>query len=359
MKLKAIKSERSEQLGVAADIDNTSDSYWDEINLEHQDNLPQSLHIYAEVPGTLFLELWKRYSADITHHWGLTGLDSQAEHPRPEYLARLANSKVTKLNVVTNMKEPYVPFWKVRVPKTILSFSVVLLLILIAIGAVFGVVLYRMSQLAAFSLTYGVDETSYMIMFIPITAALINLVCILLLNYLYDWLAVRLTEMELLRTQTEFEDSLTLKIYLFQFVNFYTSIFYIAFLKGKFVGYPSKYNRIFKYRQEEYSIGYTQIAQILAKRSVKSAKKCPQCWMIIGLNVVILVLKDSSCQKERHHFNLEAECLDILVCALGRTLNIFSNTSYYVNRCLIDYNQHQEAGIVFQSALMFQIVYTG
>nr|CAD7267323.1 unnamed protein product [Timema shepardi] len=112
-----------------------------------------------------------------------------------------------------------------------------------------------MSQLAAFSLTYGVDETSYMIMFIPITAALINLVCILLLNYLYDWLAVRLTEMELLRTQTEFEDSLTLKIYLFQFVNFYTSIFYIAFLKGKFVGYPSKYNRIFKYRQEECSPG--------------------------------------------------------------------------------------------------------
>lgn len=59
----------------------------------------------------------------------------------------------------------------------------------------------------------------------------------------YDRLAVYLTELELLRTQTEFEDSLTLKIYLFQFVNYYTSIFYIAFLKGKFVGYPSKYNR--------------------------------------------------------------------------------------------------------------------
>ena len=60
----------------------------------------------------------------------------------------------------------------------------------------------------------------------------------------YDRLAVYLTELELLRTQTEFEDSLTLKIYLFQFVNYYTSIFYIAFLKGKFVGYPSKYNRL-------------------------------------------------------------------------------------------------------------------
>jgi hypothetical protein len=34
------------------------------------------------------------------------------------------------------------------------------------------------------------------------------------------------------RTQTEFDDSLTVKIYLFQFVNYYFSIFYIAFVKG-------------------------------------------------------------------------------------------------------------------------------
>lgn len=57
--------------------------------------------------------------------------------------------------------------------------------------------------------------------------------------------------MELLRTQTEFDESLTIKIYLFQFVNYYTSIIYIAFLKGKNVGYPAKYLRIFNLRQEE------------------------------------------------------------------------------------------------------------
>jgi len=57
--------------------------------------------------------------------------------------------------------------------------------------------------------------------------------------------------MELLRTQTEFDESLTIKIYLFQFVNYYTSIIYIAFLKGKNVGYPAKYFRIFNLRQEE------------------------------------------------------------------------------------------------------------
>lgn len=73
---------------------------------------------------------------------------------------------------------------------------------------------------------------------------------------LYSWLAVYLTELELHRTQTEFDDSLTLKMYLFQFVNYYASIFYIAFFKGKFVGYPKQFQRIFGYRQEEVRIAF-------------------------------------------------------------------------------------------------------
>ena len=62
-------------------------------------------------------------------------------------------------------------------------------------------------------------------------------------NYIYELLAVCLTEKELHRTQTSFDDALTLKIYLFQFVNYYASIFYIAFFKGQFVGTPNKYVR--------------------------------------------------------------------------------------------------------------------
>ena len=65
-----------------------------------------------------------------------------------------------------------------------------------------------------------------------------------------------LTEQELLRTQSEFEDSLTLKMYLLQFVNNYSSIFYIAFFKGKFIGYPGDYNRILTFRQEEVLRNY-------------------------------------------------------------------------------------------------------
>jgi len=35
------------------------------------------------------------------------------------------------------------------------------------------------------------------------------------------------------RTQTEYDNALTLKVFIFQFVNYYSSIFYVAFFKGK------------------------------------------------------------------------------------------------------------------------------
>ncbi|CAK9797502.1 Ano1 [Anthophora plagiata] len=211
--------------------------------------------VFMSLWATLFLELWKRYSAEITHKWDLTGLDAQEEHPRPQYLARLAHIKKKSLNIVTNTEEPRVPFWKMRVPVKILSFSVIILLVATEMAAVLAVVLYRMSVLIALSVYGHPMVTSYAILFTTATAASINLCCIMVFNWVYVWLAEYLTEIELLRTQTEFDDSLTLKIYLLEFVNYYGSIFYIAFFKGKFVGYPSRYNRFFKYRQEECGPG--------------------------------------------------------------------------------------------------------
>lgn len=48
-------------------------------------------------PAACFLEMWKRYSAEMTHRWDLTGFDVYEEHPRPQYLARLAHVKRTQV----------------------------------------------------------------------------------------------------------------------------------------------------------------------------------------------------------------------------------------------------------------------
>nr|CAI5837012.1 unnamed protein product [Callosobruchus analis] len=221
--------------------------------------------------ATLFLEMWKRYSAEITHRWDLTGFDIQEEHPRPQYLARLAHVKRKQMNVVTNTMEPHVPFWKIRVPMTIFSFSVVLLLVTLALATVLAVVLYRMSilvSLKTFNKTFLVNNSSVML-FTTCTAASINLI--------YTYVAEYLTEFELLRTQTEFDDSLTLKIYLLQFINYYASIFYIAFFKGKFIGHPKGYNRFFGYRQEEW-LNTLKVKTGLSKDKL-SCRGCRPQWI--------------------------------------------------------------------------------
>lgn len=209
--------------------------------------------VFMSFWATLYMEMWKRYSAEIAHRWGLTGFDLLAEPPRPEYLMRFSKSKKKKLNVVTRIEEPSVSYWKIKLPSMILSFSVVFCWILLTLAVVFGIVVYRMSLFTSQFLHE--HSINYMMYVVPITTALLNLVCIQILGFLYEKLAHKLTDLEIHRTQTEYDESLTLKSYLFQFVNYYSSIFYIAFVKGKFVGYPAKYNRIFGYRQEECNPG--------------------------------------------------------------------------------------------------------
>lgn len=51
-------------------------------------------------------------------------------------------------------------------------------------------------------------------------------------------MAIRLTNLENPRTHTEYEDSYTFKIFFFEFMNFYSSLIYIAFFKGRFFDYP-------------------------------------------------------------------------------------------------------------------------
>lgn len=86
------------------------------------------LHFMSSA-AALFLEMWKRYSAEITHRWDLTGFDIQEEHPRPQYLARLAHIKKKTVNIVTKTVEPKPPFWKMRFPGIMISLSSVVLLV--------------------------------------------------------------------------------------------------------------------------------------------------------------------------------------------------------------------------------------
>lgn len=63
-------------------------------------------------------------------------------------------------------------------------------------------------------------------------AGFLNGLQITVLNSVYQMVAIGLTKWENHRTDTEYEDSLVAKLFAFQFVNSYSSLFYIAFLKS-------------------------------------------------------------------------------------------------------------------------------
>ncbi|XP_041352260.1 anoctamin-1-like isoform X5 [Gigantopelta aegis] len=224
--------------------------------------------VFMSLWGTLFLEFWKRRQATIQHKWDLTNFIHEEEPPRPEYLATLQNHEIMKVNPITGMKEPHLPFWRRRFPVFMLSYSVMIFLAALAIGAVIGVIAYRVSMLAALQLlpkqiqvnnTVGTTTVNLIYqnasLVTTVTAALINLAFIILLNFIYGYLAFWLTDLECLRTQSEYDNSITLKLFALQFCNYFSSIVYIAFFKGRFVGRPGKYRTIFGARQEECEAG--------------------------------------------------------------------------------------------------------
>ena len=66
-----------------------------------------------------------------------------------------------------------------------------------------------------------------------LVASTMNLIVIIILNKVYEYVALWLVKFEQPRTQTDFEHSYTFKMFCFQFINFYLPLIYIACFKVK------------------------------------------------------------------------------------------------------------------------------
>eukprot|EP00794_Sanderia_malayensis_P012691 gene12691-13993_t len=206
--------------------------------------------IFMSFWATCFLEIWKRKQAELSYDWDLIGFEDEEEQPRAEYENKLLakGDKYRRKNPIYDVEEPFISLTK-RFPKYICGFYTVIFMICLVIAAMLGVVVYRVAVTVALAKTQNI-KISWISLFASFTAATINLICIMILNTVYKQVAFWLTKWELPRTQTNFDDSYTFKMYLFQFVNFYGSLFYIAFFKLD-PGYPGHYNTIFGFRREE------------------------------------------------------------------------------------------------------------
>ncbi|XP_068163470.1 anoctamin-1-like isoform X2 [Antennarius striatus] len=246
--------------------------------------------IFMSLWAVLFLEHWKRRQISLSFSWDLTGIEEDEEHPRPKYETILLqkrqrkqknkNKKRKKKNEPQKQEDGTVTgkdrwrqkllsamaagipaaieklTWKDRLPGYFINVSSILFMFGLTFSAVFGVIIYRITVSALMAMSPDPETKSNVRVTVTATAVIINLVVILILDEIYGAVALWLTEFEIPKTETNFEERLILKAFLLKFMNAYAPIFYVAFFKGRFAGRPGNYVYVFNdYRMEECAPG--------------------------------------------------------------------------------------------------------
>ncbi|XP_072905824.1 anoctamin-3 [Hemitrygon akajei] len=205
--------------------------------------------IFMALWATVFLEFWKRRRAVLTYNWDLIDWEEEEEELRPQFEAKY--SKKERVNPITGKPEPFQPFID-KLSRLLVSVSGIFFMILLVLAAVFGVVLYRLVTMELFaSFRWEFVKKNWQFATAG-SGVCINFAIIMALNVVYEKVAQMLTNWEHPRTESEWENSFALKMFLFEFVNLNSSIFYVAFFLGRFAGRPGDYAKLFhRWRLEE------------------------------------------------------------------------------------------------------------
>ncbi|XP_076878421.1 anoctamin-1 isoform X4 [Brachyhypopomus gauderio] len=211
--------------------------------------------IFMALWAAFFMEHWKRRQMRLNYEWDLTGFEEEEDHPRAEYEFRVMQ-KTLKKEHKSQKTEKEKLTCKDRCPAYMTNIVMMLLMIGVTFAIVFGVILYRISTKAALHMSSNPTTRSNVRITVKTTAAIINLVVILILDEVYGAVARWLTELEVPKTDKSFEERLIFKTFILKFVNAFTPIIYIAFFRGRLVGRPGSYLYVFEsYRMEECAHG--------------------------------------------------------------------------------------------------------
>jgi hypothetical protein len=180
---------------------------------------------------TLYLEFWKRYNAKLAFRWNMLNYEV-SERSRPEYRGDLQfgvhsrgewlpfdrdDETLAQLHIVPTVHSN--PKWtQIKYAISMVPLALLLILVVLIVLAVLALRLYL--QRTVIGPSAG-----------GIVGSIIGAVLIIVFNIIYGKLASMLADWENHRTDSEHQDSLINKTFLFQFVNTFASLYYIAFAK--------------------------------------------------------------------------------------------------------------------------------
>uniref|UniRef100_A0A8C7UJ59 Anoctamin n=1 Tax=Oncorhynchus mykiss TaxID=8022 RepID=A0A8C7UJ59_ONCMY len=197
--------------------------------------------IFMALWAAMFMEHWKRRQMRLNYIWDLTGFEEEEGHHRAEYEIQVMQKTLKKQDMS---------------PKVTHELEVCVLLSPLQVGVtfavVFGVILYRISIKAALHMSSNPTARTNIRATVKGTAAVINLVIIIIMDEVYGALARWLTLLEVPKTDKSFEERLIIKTFVLKFANAFSPIVYLAFFRGRMVGRPGDYVYVIgSYRMEE------------------------------------------------------------------------------------------------------------
>jgi hypothetical protein len=156
------------------------------------------------------LEMWKQEEKRTAMKYGMLGYED-SEPDRPEYRGDLIDSFIDGQPML------FFPPELARSRRNA-SQSTIVTFISLVIGVLSSIYVLK------FALQNDIGSTASTV------ASILNTVQITIFNMIYSVMAIELTNAENLRTDTQYEDSMIVKLFVFQFINSYASFFFLAFI---------------------------------------------------------------------------------------------------------------------------------
>jgi hypothetical protein len=171
---------------------------------------------FMAIWGTIFLESWKRAEVRYAMEWGMSNY-VENEQDRPEFTG------LKSISPVTGEEATYFPE-RIRNKRMAYSYFVIFCSISLIIACLALLFFIREAM---------ENDTNVAGISAEISSVLIA-IQIEILNAIFGKVAIALNQSENHRTDTAFENALIGKTFVFQFINSFMSLFYIAFMKPFF-----------------------------------------------------------------------------------------------------------------------------
>lgn len=172
--------------------------------------------IFVSFWSQLMIEYWKRNEAKKAMEWGMSNFED-VESERPEFYGTEMRSIID--GKTTKYFEP-----SIKLNKLLYSYVIIgsmMLLVLACVSLIFFLQ-YIINDEINDDSNKSSGNTG---------VSILSAIQIIVLNSIYSDMAIKLTDQENHRTDTEYDDSLIGKLFAFSFINSYASLFFIAYIK--------------------------------------------------------------------------------------------------------------------------------